>query len=219
MGARAESPKANRAAEDSFTYGRWYRKKIGTVEPELPVLVKLLGRRRKPRALDVGCGIGRHVSYLARAGIDIYGFDISRKAIALAERALEGAELNVHLSVGDMFQPFPFKDGFFDAVMGTRSIHHGYTKQVGRVIGEMNRVTRKGGYIFLQVPSWEGRKIPGVVEVEARTTVSSRGAEAGIPHHHFTKATLLRAFANFEIVELHCKTRHYGGWCLLAKKR
>lgn len=219
--AKAELRKVRRLGENSYAYGRWYRKKTGVIEPELPNLVKLLKKRRHPRALDVGCGIGRHVSFLASKGIDTYGFDISRKAIAQAEKLTKKAGLNVHLSVGDMFQPFPFKSGFFDAVLGTRSIHHGYAKQVRRTIGEMERVTREGGYIFVQVPRWsKGRRVlnPGVSKVEPTTTISSRGDEAGIPHHAFTRERLLRIFSNFEILELHFKTDHYGGWCLMARK-
>jgi SAM-dependent methyltransferase len=220
--ARAKSLRARPLAEDSYIYGRWYRKKMGIVEPELPKLVGLLKRKRRPRALDVGCGIGRHVSYLAGEGIDTYGFDISRKAIAQAERLLKRAGLRAHLSVGDMFQPFPFESGFFDAVIGTRSIHHGYASQVKRTISETNRVTRKGGYVFVQVPRWSrGKKVlnPGVVRAEPTTLVWSRGEEAGVPHHHFTKDRLLHLFGDFEILELHSKTEHYGGWCLLAQKR
>lgn len=195
---------------------------MGVIEPELPKLAKLLKKKQHPRALDVGCGIGRHVSYLAREGLDIYGLDISSKAIAQAEKLLKKAGLRAHLSVGDMFQPLRFVDGFFDAVLGTRAIHHGYARQVRRTIGEMNRVTRKGGYIFLQVPRWSrGVRVlnPGVVKAEPATLIWSRGDETGVPHHHFTKGRLLHRFRNFEILELHSKIDHYGGWCLLARKR
>jgi SAM-dependent methyltransferase len=220
--ARAELSKVRPLAEDSYIYGRWYRKKMGVVEPELPMLVKLLNRKRRPRALDVGCGIGRHVSYLAIKGVDTYGFDISRKAIAQAERLLKKEGLKAHLTLGDMFQPFPFESGFFDAVIGTRAIHHGYASQVKRTISEMNRVTRKGGYVFIQVPKWSrGEKVlrPGVVKVEPTTLIWSRGDEARVPHHHFTKEKLSRLFRGYEILELHSKTEHDSGWCLLARKR
>jgi SAM-dependent methyltransferase len=182
----------------------------------------LLKRKATARALDVGCGIGRHVAYLARNGIDTYGFDLSEKAIAEAETLLKKEGVKAHLSVGDMFKRFPFGNGFFDAVVATRTLHHGYLREIKRAIREIDRVVSDGGYVFVQSTLWsKGDKIqnPKAVEVEPRTLIWSDGEEANIPHHFFTKEELILSFENYEILNLHAKTEHYGGWCLLAKKK
>lgn len=207
--------------EDSFVYDEWYKKRGGIVEPEIPTLVELLKAKQHPRALDVGCGLGRHALYLAKEGIETYGFDISRRAIEQANRLAAEAGLRVNLSIGDMFQRFPFGKGYFQAVIITKTIHHGYAKQVYGAIGEIDRVTQRGGYIFLQVPKWppnEEAKNQRATRVEPTTLIWSTGEDAGIPHYHFTKAKLLNLFRNFEILELHSESNHYHGWCLLARK-
>jgi SAM-dependent methyltransferase len=49
----------------------WYRRKLGTIEPEIPTLVKLLNEAKLKRVLDVGCGTGRYVAYLSLNGFEI----------------------------------------------------------------------------------------------------------------------------------------------------
>lgn len=191
------------------------------MEPELIELVRLLKHRTKPRVIDVGCGTGRHVAYLARHGIDAYGFDLSETAVAEAEKLLEKEKLPSHLWVGDMFKRIPFEDGYFDAAVSTRAVHHGYIRQVRSSILEMDRVVRKGGHIFIQSPIWlKGEKVqnPKALQVEPGTLVWSEGEEAHVPHHHFTKEELLQPFKNYRILKLHSRTSHYDGWCLLARK-
>jgi hypothetical protein len=107
-------------------------------------------------------------------------------------------------------------------VVATRILHHGYLREIRRAIREIDRVVSDGGYVFLQSTLWsKGDKIqnPKAVEVEPRTLIWSDGEEANIPHHFFTKEELIHSFENYEILNLHAKTEHYGGWCLLAKKK
>jgi len=209
----------NLASVDAWDY--WYEKKLGTVEPEIVTLLKLLRREHLRRVLDVGCGIGRHIIYLAQHGIEAHGFDISEKALSRANALLRKHGLEANLSIGDMFKPFPYDDQFFDAVIATRTIHHGRLKDVLRVAAEMDRVLAKKGYVFIQTSAWlPGERIenPLAVEVEPRTLVWPEGEEAYVPHHFFTKEELLSTFKNYRIVSLHSRSDHYDGWCILAKK-
>jgi hypothetical protein len=90
----------------------------------------------------------------------------------------------------------------------------------------MDRVTRPGGYVFLQVPElhdpiWiEGKdpENPHADEVEPGTLVWYKGEEAMVPHHYFSREELLGLFRDYRTVELHSRTDHYGGWCFLARK-
>ena len=196
------------------------------MEPELQKLPGLLKQRGTPRVIDLGCGTGRHVSFLGANGVDAYGFDLSNRAVDEAKALLKKAGADADVWVGDMFETLPFEDGSFDGAIATRTIHHGRIKEVRRALGEMNRVTRPGGYVFLQVPElhdpiWvEGRdpENPHADEVEPGTLVWYRGEEALVPHHYFTREELLNLFKGYEIVEMHSRTNHYGGWCLLARK-
>jgi methylase of polypeptide subunit release factors len=55
----------------------------GITPPELRAVVES-GQVRPGRALDLGCGTGTNVLYLAQHGFDVVGVDISSRAIAVA---------------------------------------------------------------------------------------------------------------------------------------
>lgn len=203
----------------------WYPRKKGTVEPEIPKLEELLRRNDASKILDFGCGTGRHVIYFAKKGFEVYGFDASETAIERAKEVLKSENLLADLRVWDMTKPLPYEDRFFDAVLVLRVMHHTYMDNIKRIAKEIDRVLKKGGYLFLQVPAFsheetlkwrqEGLKSE---EPEPGTYVYSEGEEKGIPHHHFTKEELLRLFENYNIEEIHCATEHYRGYCLIARK-
>ncbi len=208
------------------TWENWYSRKEGTVEPEIPRLVELLGRKEAPRILDFGCGAGRHTVYFARKGFEVYGFDASEEALEHAAKALERESLRANLRVWDMTKPLPYEDCFFDAVLATRVMHHTYVKNIRKIAKEINRTLKKEGYLFLQVSAFsnEEKSRPRqkgweFEEPEPRTYVYLGGEEKGIPHHHFTKEELLKLFKNYSIEDFHSKTEHYRGYCLIAQKK
>jgi len=209
--------------QDAWEY--WYPRKEGTVEPEIPKLAELLTHNYYSKLLDFGCGAGRHVIYFARKGFQVYGFDKSAAAIERAMEALERENLHANLKVWDMTQPLPYEDSFFDVVIATRVMHHTYFESVRRIAQEISRMLQKGGYLFLQVPSYtrtDTRDKKGrwkLKKLEPRTYAHTEGEEKDVPHHHFTKQELLRLFPSFTTLELHRETEHYHGWCWLARKQ
>jgi SAM-dependent methyltransferase len=58
----------------------------GITPPELVELIEGPSALAPGRALDLGCGTGTNVAYLARYGWTAIGVDASRRAIATAER-------------------------------------------------------------------------------------------------------------------------------------
>jgi cyclopropane fatty-acyl-phospholipid synthase-like methyltransferase len=75
----------------------------GTTPPELCAVVES-GQVLPGRALDLGCGTGTNVIYLARHGFEAVGVDISSRAIAQARRKIEQAKLHgrARVTVGDV---------------------------------------------------------------------------------------------------------------------
>ena len=64
----------------------------GITPPELRAVVDN-GQVQPGRALDLGCGTGTNVLYLAQHGFDAVGVDISSRAIAVAQRKIKQAGL------------------------------------------------------------------------------------------------------------------------------
>jgi SAM-dependent methyltransferase len=60
---------------------------------------------RFPRSIDLGCGTGANVVYLADQGFDSWGVDFSEVAIRKAKTRAANAGVSPHLVVGDLTAP------------------------------------------------------------------------------------------------------------------
>ena len=98
--------------------------------------------------LDVGCSTGFILASLD-ASNTTYGFDINEQAIR------QGRELNpaANLLCHSMYEPFPYHDEMFDAVIMAHAMPH---YSVGdpdnhkpEVLQEVYRVLKKGGTLYL----------------------------------------------------------------------
>ncbi len=121
------------------------------------------------RVLEGGCGRGDKVYALLQHGFDAYGIDFAKETTKEIRRVLP--ELNIRF--GDV-RTLPFEDGSFDGYWSLGVIEHFYGGY-GPIVGEMYRVLRPGGYVFLTVPTMSPfrrfkaklRMYPDYVETEA----------------------------------------------------
>ncbi|MFB0537153.1 MAG: class I SAM-dependent methyltransferase [Anaerolineae bacterium] len=74
---------------------------IGGPRPELVRLVES-GELEPCRTIDLGCGIGENVIYLAQQGFDASGVDISPRSIAKARRKAQAVGVSPTFLVGDV---------------------------------------------------------------------------------------------------------------------
>lgn len=105
--------------------------------------------------LDVGCGNGDEVRALAQMvgnGGLVVGFDSSAKLIEAAQQHAQNTGLPVRFEVGDAHN-LPYENGAFAACRADRVLQH-VTDRV-RVLSEMCRVTRGGGWVVVFDPDWE----------------------------------------------------------------
>jgi len=108
-----------------------------------------VGNRRDVRILEVGCGPGANLWYIAREGFSVYGIDGSTAAIENAKRRLD-KELpgwQGELRVGDIIK-LPFAADYFDAVIDNEAIYCNSFEDAKQIYSEMARVTKPGGKLF-----------------------------------------------------------------------
>ncbi len=74
----------------------------GITPPELKALVEGTAARTPGRSLDLGCGTGTNVVYMAQHGWDVTGIDFVPRAIAAAIAKAEVAKVSTRLIVGDV---------------------------------------------------------------------------------------------------------------------
>ena len=98
------------------------------------------------RALDLGCGNGRHAQALAEAGASVVGLDVSRGLVTEASQRASQRGFAVDLVHGDASRP-PFKTDRFSQVVYVATVHHLRTREarrrslsaVGRVLAPEGR--------------------------------------------------------------------------------
>src|SRR5262249_45263237 len=101
--------------------------------------------------LDLGCGVGRHVVYLAERGFRMAGVDISPSGIRLAQEVCSVRRFNFEGHVSDM-SALPWRDDTFDAVLSISAIHHHQRREIVRTLGEVRRVLKPGGLLLADFP-------------------------------------------------------------------
>ena len=110
--------------------------------------------------------------------------------------------------------PYQYDKSFFSAVISTKVIHHTTKENVNKVASEISRITKNGGYLFLEVPTFEKLKR---LESEGQryeilgngTVIFLDGEEKGVPHHYFEEEELLSTFSEYKVLALHTREEHY----------
>jgi len=99
------------------------------------------------KVLDAGCGTGRNISLFLELGAkEVYAFDYTPDMLDFAKKRF-GKNPKVRLSVGDV-QTIKYPDEFFDVTCCFKVLAH--ILDIQKAIGELARVTKKEGLIFLE---------------------------------------------------------------------
>jgi len=188
-------------------------------------------KRKSLRALEVGCGPGANLWYLAREGFTIAGIDGSANAIALAGKrlyaeALVTSSAQANLKVGN-FARLPWPDDVFDVVIDIEAICCNTLPVIRLVLAEIKRVLKPGGWFFAKM---FGPKTTGAAtgkKLEARTTempITGPLAGTGVTHV-FTESEIRRELADLSQLSLdwvHRSDRNGGfeifEWLVQARK-
>lgn len=132
---------------ESWVYDRYIApallKFIGVLEDDL-----IGGLNEGDRLLDVGCGGGQQLRYLAekRLGVDLYGLDLSLDQIQRTKERTK-AYSNQVFSIRGTALELPFKNNSFNHVMSVASVKHWPEPKRGLL--ECVRILKPGGNLFI----------------------------------------------------------------------
>jgi SAM-dependent methyltransferase len=145
---------------------QWAYLSLRALLGEVKIFSGMLEREKVGKILDLGCGVKPYQALFSKVSVYV-GFDISRDSKA------------------DFFGfnwELPFGESEFDALISTQVLEH--TSKIQETIGEIKRVVKDGGLIFISVPL----TFP----------------EHEIPHdyYRFTQYGLRELFKGFEVIKI-----------------
>jgi SAM-dependent methyltransferase len=188
--------------------------------PAVVALVPELKARGARRALDLGCGVGRHALLLADAGFEVEAFDGSETGLAVLRETAAARGLALGLKHGNA-DALPYPDASFDFVLSWNVIYHGTLGDAGRRIAEIWRVLKPGGlYQGTMLPTRNSKYGLGR-RVAPDTFVIDGAEERGHPHFYCDAATLVALFSGFELLSLTQQLQLKPGswhWNIVAER-
>jgi len=132
------------------------------------------------RVLDAGCGSGRNLVYLLRAGYAVYGVDADPQSVesvrSLARMLAPALPAASHFRV-EAIEQMSFEDASADVVISNAVLH--FSRDDGHfeaMLLAMWRVLKPGGLFFCRLASTIGME-SHVVRIDGRRYRSPDGAE------------------------------------------
>lgn len=99
---------------------------------------------KNKRGLDVGCGTGRHLYFVAQYGAEVVGIDLSEAVQVAYNNTL--SFFNAHVVQADLYHP-PFKTKYFDFIYSFGVLHHLPEPEAG--FKELLRFLKRNGHISI----------------------------------------------------------------------
>lgn len=158
--------------------------------------------RRLTRALDLGCGVGRHALALAEMGFEVTAADASESGLTVVAREAHARKLSVKTTHTAM-TALPFADAAFDYVLAFNVIYHGDEAVVRQALAEIARVLATRGTFQATMMSKRNAHFGRGVEIAANTFVQD-GDDVDKHHPHFfcNAAELVALLGDFEVLSL-----------------
>jgi len=178
------------------------------------------------RVLDVGCGLGRNMLFGERAGLEMYGNDLSQTAIAKAGDWLSkelGKDMRSRLECRDI-RALPWADGFFAHAVSDSVIDSMPFEVALAGVKEVARVIAPNAYFYCSLISGDetGR------DVEFCNEVLVEGQhENGTIQSYFNRSKISQLLEpRFEILDCWLTQvtnvthgTHHGRWHVVSRRR
>jgi SAM-dependent methyltransferase len=116
-------------------------------------LVRAVSRRQQRAPLgdvvEVGCGNGANLWFLAEVADRVTGIDLDAGALEMARRHMRRRGVEASLGHCDLRDGLPFPDASVDAVVDVMTSQHVPWGAHAGLLAEYRRVLRSGGWLFL----------------------------------------------------------------------
>ena len=142
--------------------------------------------------MDLGCGNGVNMQFLAKNGLPATGCELSQKALDMLAKSLPSAKT----SCFDMTEGLPFADESFDVIISDLSLHYFSSKATNFALNEMKRVLTKKGVLLCRLNSVkEYEQLRNGTELEPDFYLMPNGCTK----RFFNRETVLALFSDWNI--------------------
>jgi SAM-dependent methyltransferase len=169
--------------------------------------------RQEVKFLEIGCGQGANMWYLAREGFSAYGMDGSSTVIEKARTRLTGEGLNVDLRVGDALNIGSMYEGTsFDAVLDVGCMQCNRMGAVQQIVDQLYDLLKPDGRFFsvLMATGSSGDGLGTEVEPGTYTDVKEGLAKGRGLNHFFTQEEIQNLFRRFGQLNLDYIERSFA---------
>lgn len=161
--------------------------------------------------LDLGCGTGRNSNYLAERDNDVIGIEISKTALNIAKERASSLGVNIDYRLGDIGEPYDIKNDFIDVILDVTSSNSLNDKGREIYLSEMNRVLKKGGYVFVRALCKDGNKnVKNLLrQSPGREHDTYMIKDIGLTERVFSREDFIKMYGKyFKILSLEKKTSY-----------
>ena len=104
----------------------------------------------RPKILELGCGTGPNLWFLAREGFEAYGIDGSKTAIRNADKFLrKEGHTDVNLTIGDIAEISKnYPPVFFDAIVDGNCLQHNEFESMLSIVRQCQQLLKPGGAMY-----------------------------------------------------------------------
>lgn len=190
---------------------------------------------RGQRVLEVGVGLGADHEEFARAGADLFGIDLTERAIERTRERFRLLGLESNLQTADA-EALPFADQAFDVVYSWGVLHH--SPDTRKAISEVHRVLKPGGRARVMIYNYwslvglmlwarygllAGRPNTGLAEIYARH-LESPGTKAFTPREAralfdgWSACRISTVLTHGDLLESEAGQRHRGPLLFVARR-
>ena len=187
------------------------------------------------RVLEIGVGLGAEHQRFAQSGADLYGIDLTERAIEHSRRRLAAFGLSSQLVTGDA-ENLDFPDESFDLVYSWGVLHHG--PDTPKAVAEVFWVLKRGGearvmiyhkwslvgfmlwirYALLGLRPWLSLTQIYARYLESPGTKAYSVAGARQLFSAFSEVKIHTVLTHGDLLESGAGQRHHGGLLSLARK-
>ena len=200
---------------------RYLRRRVGLDE-----VIDVLPGAAGSRVVDVGCGIGRNMVFGTEIGLEMYGADLSVKAVAIAQDWLGkkiGVAAKERIFANDICS-LPWENNFFAHAISDSALDSMPFEIAQIGVTEIARIVQAGGYFYCNLISGNetgrDKDFCGEVVVEGKH-------ECNTVQSYFNRVKIRRLLEPmFEIVSCHLHQisdpvagTWQGRWHVVSRRR